>query len=265
MLDILPFILFYSLISCILTGLTGLLLGWLSFKFNFTVGMILSGVLGFTLAVMLVFGSFKMSSAEKAWVVLLPLMITGLVFTITHTTLFFFFFKYQLGQVIENAKPIGIKNATGEQLFFKLSAEADFDTDQTMLHYGRNKSVMFICPLIDKKSPETKSQVWFARSYTILSPEEESKADFIARVKKLKADFEFFTPDFIVENNFNPPISKEIDKNPVFLTGMAPPKVKFREMSRYLVWSIALQNIIFIVFSLALSQVVSIFIKNVNH
>ncbi|NJL15382.1 MAG: hypothetical protein HC913_21850 [Microscillaceae bacterium] len=102
------------------------------------------------------------------------------------------------------------------------------------------------------------------RSYTILSPEEESKANFITLVKKLKSDFEFFTPDLLAVNSFNSSIPKEIGKKPIFIVGMESPKVKLGEMLKYLVWSVALQNILFVGLSLALSQVLSLFVKNLN-
>ncbi len=265
MLELFPSILFYSLIACIVACVAGLALGWLSFKFNFTAGMILSGVLGFALAVQLVFWAFKVSSPEKAWVVLLPLMITVLAFTVGNTVLFFFNFKYQLGQVIENAKPAQIENATAKQLFFKLSEEAVFDIDQslqgvgvgkaaqqTLQTYGRNKTRVLACRLIDSKNPQTPSKVWFLRAYSILTPEAEAAADFNERVKKLKTDFQFFIADDWAYYNISP-FPEEMGKDPIFLVGADAPATKLSETRKYLLWSVALQNLIFIMLSLALS------------
>lgn len=267
MIELLPSILVYSLFCCVLACLAGGLLGWAGYKINFTLGMIASGVIGFILAVQLAFLAFRMSAPDKAWVVLIPLMITTLAFTVANTALFSSFFKYKLGRVIDNAGTLAIESAASEQPFFKLSENVVFATDQslqgvgntltgaTLQMYGRNKTRVLACPLIDTQNPQSQSNVWFIRAYSILTPEKEAEADFKEMVKKLKTDFEFFITDDWAYYNINP-FPEAFGKKPVFIIGEASPEVKLQETSNYLLWAVVLQNIIFVTLSLALSPIV---------
>lgn len=259
MLELLPSVLLYSLISCLAACGVGLLMGWLGFQFNFTVGMLLSGLLGFAFATGLVFWSFRVSGANIAWAMLVPLFFGTWLFTVGYTWLFYEIFKYTQGEILENATAAQIAAAPKKPLFFKLGPDTYFDTAQSIAYFDG-----FACLLVDKNLPDAPPKLWFNSFFPRYQSPEENKKIFMEVVAKLKTQHAFFTYDYRSLDVMQKYPQKEFGAKPIAIIGTDEPQVKAASARKYLFGTLVGQNLLLVVLSLLLSQIVLRFVNNLN-